>query len=110
MKSRVTGESSSHNNNMTTSSSNNSSSKRHKQTFACDSLPDGGLSRRSLEITNTMPRYESTADMPSRFGEFGGKYIPETLMQAHEQLEEIYVTASKDPEFQIQLEKLGRDF
>lgn len=31
-------------------------------------------------------------------------------MQAHEQLESIYVEASKDPEFQIQLEKLGKDY
>ena len=77
-----------------------------KQRFACeDSDP-----RRSLITTNTMPRYESVDDIPSRFGEFGGRYIPETLVEAHEQLEDIYVKASQDPEFQIELEKLGKDY
>lgn len=77
-----------------------------KQRFACEDDDP----RRSLITTNTMPRYESVDDIPSRFGEFGGRYIPETLVQAHEQLEEIYITASKDPLFQIELEKLGRDY
>ena len=77
-----------------------------KLRFACEDDDP----RRSLEVPNTMPRYESPEDIPSRFGEFGGRYIPETLVQAHEELEEIYVQCSKDPEFQIQLEKLGRDY
>ena len=57
-----------------------------------------------------MPIYRSPSDIPSRFGEFGGRYIPETLMVAHEQLEEIYCQASQDPEFQIELEALGKNF
>jgi len=57
-----------------------------------------------------MPLYRTPGDIPSRFGEFGGRYIPETLMVAHEQLEEIYVAASQDPEFQIELEALGKNF
>jgi tryptophan synthase beta chain len=63
-----------------------------------------------VEITNTVPIYKSPADIASRFGEFGGRYIPETLMVAHEQLEEIYCRASQDPEFQIELEALGKNF
>src|SRR5690348_14514761 len=77
-----------------------------KQRFACEDDDP----RRSLVTPNTMPRYESVDDIPSRFGEFGGRYIPETLVQAHEELEEIYIKASQDPEFQIELEKLGRDY
>jgi len=44
------------------------------------------------------------------FGEFGGRFLPATLEAAHEELEEIYVAASQDPVFQIELEKLGRDY
>lgn len=69
-----------------------------------------GECSRPLEVSNAMPRYESTEDIPSRFGEFGGRYIPETLVQAHEQLEEVYVACSKDPAFAAEMEALGRDY
>jgi len=57
-----------------------------------------------------MPIYKSVEDLPARFGQFGGRYIPETLMVAHEQLEQIYVQASQDPQFQIELEALGKNY
>jgi tryptophan synthase beta chain len=41
-----------------------------------------------------------------RFGEFGGKYVPETLMNALQELENGYRQAMNDVEFQQQLEKL----
>jgi threonyl-tRNA synthetase len=34
-----------------------------------------------------------------RFGEFGGRYIPETLVQAHDELEKAYNEAIADPAF-----------
>eukprot|EP00921_Rhytidocystis_pertsovi_P015140 GHVQ01024196.1.p1 GENE.GHVQ01024196.1~~GHVQ01024196.1.p1 ORF type:complete len:694 (+),score=65.44 GHVQ01024196.1:224-2305(+) len=34
-----------------------------------------------------------------QFGHYGGRYIPETLMAAHEQLDEHFKIAMKDPEF-----------
>ena len=34
-----------------------------------------------------------------KFGEFGGAYIPETLIECHRELEEAYATANADPEF-----------
>ena len=34
-----------------------------------------------------------------RFGEFGGQYVPETVMNAVHELEEAYNKYSKDPEF-----------
>ncbi|RXT13916.1 tryptophan synthase subunit beta [Ammoniphilus sp. CFH 90114] len=40
-----------------------------------------------------------------RFGEFGGKYVPETLMNALEELENAYEEAKKDPGFQEELNK-----
>jgi len=63
-----------------------------------------------LEVSNCPPIYDSPADMPSTFGEFGGRYIPETLVAAHEQLEEEYVKACKDPAFRAEFEQLGRDY
>jgi len=41
-----------------------------------------------------------------RFGEFGGRYIPETLVAAHEELEVVYAEARADPEFHRELEDL----
>jgi len=45
-----------------------------------------------------------------RFGEFGGRYIPETLVGAHEELERAYLEARNDPEFQRQLDELNRHY
>ena len=33
-----------------------------------------------------------------RFGEFGGQYVPETLMPVLKEVEEAYLAAQKDPE------------
>jgi tryptophan synthase beta subunit len=48
--------------------------------------------------------------MASRFGEFGGRYIPETLVAAHEELERIYEQAQADPEFHRQLDYLMKHY
>jgi tryptophan synthase len=45
-----------------------------------------------------------------RFGEFGGRYIPETLVAAHEELERIYVAAQADPEFHRELDHLLKHY
>ncbi|NIP99099.1 MAG: tryptophan synthase subunit beta [Nitrospinaceae bacterium] len=48
----------------------------------------------------------STPALPDRkghFGEFGGKFVIETLMPALEELEKVYEEARVDPEFQQQL-------
>ncbi|GMK42192.1 tryptophan synthase beta chain [Paenibacillus sp. CCS19] len=45
-------------------------------------------------------------DERGRFGQFGGRYVPETLMNALNELEEAYNTYSKDPEFQAELRYL----
>lgn len=70
------------------------------------SHPSAGI----LEITNGLPVYESADQLPSRFGRFGGRYIPETLAEAHDQLAAEYIKASRDPEFRKELEQLGRDY
>lgn len=63
-----------------------------------------------LEITNAPPMYKDEASLKSRFGKFGGRFIPETLMRAHEELETLYVKASRDPKFREEIEALGRDY
>lgn len=45
-------------------------------------------------------------DERGRYGEFGGKYVPETLMNALEELEQAYQEAIKDPVFQGELNHL----
>ena len=41
-------------------------------------------------------------DSHGRFGQFGGRYVPETLMFALRQLTEEYERAKSDPQFQKQ--------
>jgi tryptophan synthase beta chain len=44
------------------------------------------------------------------FGPFGGRYVPETLIHALEELEEAYERYKDDPEFIEELDALSRDF
>lgn len=45
-----------------------------------------------------------------RFGQFGGQYITETLMNALDELEKAYNEAKNDPEFQKQLDWYLREY
>jgi tryptophan synthase beta chain len=45
-----------------------------------------------------------------RFGEYGGQYMPETLMTAVQELEEAYAFYSRDPQFQEDLDSLLRNY
>ena len=47
-----------------------------------------------LEKLPTVP------DAEGRFGKFGGRYVPETLIFALTELEQAYKSATEDPEFQ----------
>lgn len=49
-------------------------------------------------------------DSAGRFGEFGRRFVPETLMHALEQLTEEYERANQDPAFQAELEDLLKNF
>ncbi len=48
--------------------------------------------------------------MIGRFGEFGGQFLPETLMPAVAELEAAYRAAQADAGFRAELERLLRDF
>ena len=47
---------------------------------------------------------------PGRFGDFGGRYVPEALIPALEELDEARRKAMVDPEFLGELERLHRTY
>ena len=49
-------------------------------------------------------------DALGRFGTFGGRYVPETLMDALNRLADEYEKARRDPEFQARLDYLLADY
>ena len=49
-------------------------------------------------------------DANGRFGEYGGRYVPETLMHPLQELEDEYFRAQSDPEFQTELQYYLREF
>ncbi|MEA2403887.1 MAG: tryptophan synthase beta chain [Thermoleophilaceae bacterium] len=52
----------------------------------------------------------SEASVERRFGPYGGRYVPETLVPALDELEAAWVGARSDPAFQAELEALLRDY
>jgi len=49
-------------------------------------------------------------DKHGRFGQFGGRYVPETLMPALLELEQAYAEARKDRSFQAELNRYLKDY
>jgi len=49
-------------------------------------------------------------DAGGHFGAYGGRYVPETLMEPLRELEAAYAEARRDPGFAAELAKLLRDF
>ncbi len=49
-------------------------------------------------------------DERGRFGAFGGRYVPETLLSALEELDAAYRDARADPSFLLELDQLLREF
>src|SRR5437016_11779613 len=48
--------------------------------------------------------------LPGRFGPWGGRYVPETLMAALEELEREYDRAKRDPRFKARLSELLKSY
>jgi tryptophan synthase beta chain len=64
-----------------------------------------------MSIANPVPSIaRSVPDDRGRFGRFGGRYVPETLVPALEELLAAYATARADPSFQAELDVLLREF
>ncbi len=63
---------------------------------------------------STLPGASSAStavpDDHGRFGMFGGRFVPETLTRALDQLSEEYESAKKDPAFQLELNGLLKTF
>jgi tryptophan synthase beta chain len=60
--------------------------------------------------TAPSPATKNVPDERGRFGEFGRRYVPETLMYALDQLTAEYAKAKQDPAFQQRLDDLLRTF
>lgn len=69
----------------------------------------------------TLPPLNAAAESPTavpsaqpdplgRFGQFGGKYVPETLMPALSELEAAFHQYRTQPDFQRELQGLLRDY
>ena len=57
-----------------------------------------------------MAKAVTLPDETGHFGEFGGRFVPETLMYALEELEEVYRKAQGDAEFAEELDGLARTY
>jgi len=57
-----------------------------------------------------IPKEWASTNDKTRFGEFGGQYIPETLSVAFEEIEESYEEVKNDPEFLAELDRYRREF
>ncbi|MGD1703689.1 tryptophan synthase subunit beta [Dapis sp. BLCC M229] len=63
-----------------------------------------------MTTTPLNPTSTQQPDGLGRFGQFGGKYVPETLMPALFELEAAYKKYSQDHTFQVELQQLLRDY
>ncbi|WP_213803794.1 tryptophan synthase subunit beta [Granulicella sp. dw_53] len=59
-----------------------------------------------MSTATVNPPLNPVQGVPGRFGAYGGRYVPETLMAALEELEAAYAEAQADPEFQTTLDGL----
>ena len=67
----------------------------------------------SINIASSAEKRDAAAAVPDkqgRFGSFGGRYVPETLVYALDQLEAEYAKACADPAFKAELEDLLKHF
>ena len=72
-----------------------------------------GLVTKPSKKRSSKRKAASTAkrDVTSRnFGEYGGRFIPETLVDAHRELEMAYEAARSDPTFQDDIDFYRREF
>ena len=64
----------------------------------------------TTSATVAPPPPVSSAVPSGRFGAFGGRYVPETLIAALDELEVAYAEAMADPDFRGELASLLKDF
>src|ERR1700745_525587 len=66
----------------------------------------------TAKITSAPNKHSSPApkSVPGRFGAYGGRYVPETLMAALEELEREYEKARRDKKFRAEFERLLKEY
>ncbi|GFZ06505.1 tryptophan synthase beta-subunit 1 [Actinidia rufa] len=65
---------------------------------------------RPMETADSEPAVRQRPDSFGRFGKFGGKYVPETLMHALTELESAFRSLSGDREFEKELDGILKDY
>ena len=63
-----------------------------------------------MTITTDTPSLMGQPDDSGRFGEFGGRFVPETLVPACQELEAAFLDAWNDPEWRAELDGGLRDY
>lgn len=63
-----------------------------------------------MNATLSAPAVSHVPDARGRFGPYGGRFVPETLMFALEQLAAAYSSAKRDPAFRAQFHALLTDY
>src|ERR1700739_789971 len=81
-----------------------SSGKTQVPSYAKGDCPGESGEKTMTTAVQTWP------DVRGRFGPYGGRYVPETLVAPLEELEHAYAGARKDPKFQSELDSLLRNF
>ena len=71
-------------------------------------MPTAGISCYLIGVSEVSS--EQIPDAAGRFGPYGGRYVPETLVHPLRELEEEYFRVQQDPEFQRELDYYLREF
>ena len=61
----------------------------------------------AASVASERPTGMQRPDASGRFGRFGGKYVPETLITALAELEAAYAEVKNDPQFKARTFNLG---
>src|SRR6201997_4888276 len=81
-----------------------SSGKTQVPSYAKGDCPGESGEKTMTTAVQTWP------DVRGRFGPYGGRYVPETLVAPLEELERSYAEARNDPKFQSELDSLLHNF
>ncbi|KAL4517679.1 hypothetical protein Ndes2526A_g02064 [Nannochloris sp. 'desiccata'] len=81
-------------------------------------VPAVARTQRPVQLRKMSTRIQAVASEPvlqrpddtGRFGRFGGKYVPETLITALAELEQAYAEAINDPAFTTELEYVLKEY
>src|SRR4051812_25331191 len=79
---------------------------------ASNASPESRTSRKSLDLWRQclLTAQSSERALEGRFGPYGGRYVPETLVAALDELTALYDAAKADPAFWAELDALLTEF